>query len=175
MATPRTSSPGCSTRPPTTPSFSRLHQDDRGPAKAPYWEGHRGILPGWVQANAAKKDMAKRIDLAKAELAKSDKDTGLRGVDRPGEGPCAQGQAGQVVAIRGDPARPNRGQDLPDASANDLFYQQQYYLRHYSPAAEHRERRPWPGPGRSGFPKSEQPAYNCIQWATDFAPVKDIP
>ncbi len=99
--------------------------------KHPYWEGHRGILPAWVQANAAKKDLAKRITWAKTQLAASDKSPvfkewlALENAQR-------QNNVGQVLAIRRALLAPNRVKDLPDALAGALFNDQQHYLRHYA-------------------------------------------
>ena len=101
--------------------------------KHPYWEAHRGFLPAWVQANAAKKDLAKRVDWAKAQLATSDKAPvfkdwiALENAQRQNKSASSSPSAGLLA--------PNGPRTLPDALAGTLFnYQQHYYLRHHTGA-----------------------------------------
>jgi len=138
----------------------------------PYWEAYRGFLPAWVQANAAKKDLAKRIDWAKAELAKADKAPVFKEWIAL-ENAIRQNQPAQFLAIRGAILAPNRVKDLPDQLAGDLFYQQQYYLRHQTPAPQNVQSVTVAKSWSQRFPKAEQPAYTYLQHASDLGTIKE--
>ncbi len=133
----------------------------------PYWTAHRGFLAAWVQANAAKKDLAKRIAWAKGQLVQADKDPVFKEWIAL-ETAQKQNQAAQVLQIRGQILSSERIKDLPDSLVWDLFYQQQYYLRHHTPAPQNAQSVTFAGLWTQRFPKVEQPAYTFLQWATDL-------
>ena len=138
----------------------------------PYWESLRGYLPAWILASAAKKDLATRVAWAKVELAKADKSPVFKEWIAL-ENAVRANQPAQFLALRGAMLAPDRTKNLPDKLVSDLFYQQQYYLRHQAPAPQNAQSvtvaRQW----SARFPKDEQPAYAYLQWATDYVMVKE--
>jgi tetratricopeptide (TPR) repeat protein len=140
--------------------------------KYPYWEAFRGYLPAWIQANAAKKELAKRIEWSKGQLAAADKSPVFKEWIAL-ENALRQNNVGQFLALRGALLAPARVKELPDGLAGDLFYQQQYYLRHQAGAPQNAQSVAVAKQWSQRFPKAEQPAYAYLSWATDFVNVKE--
>ena len=139
----------------------------------PYWEYHRGILGAWVTANAPKKEIAKRVDQAKADLAAADKDPvfadwlALEKATR-------ENNVGQIVALRAKFLAPAVTATLPEDLVNNLFYQQQYYYRHHAPGNQQPQSIEIAKAWTQKFPKSEQAALQYLNWTSDFNSAKDF-
>jgi TolA-binding protein len=135
----------------------------------PYWESYRNMLPAWIQANAAKKEVGKRLDIARTALAAADKDPvfadwlALEKASR-------ENNVGQIVAVRAKLLAPDRVAKLPDDIADSLFYQQQYYYRHQAnnPLAV-QVAKAW----TQRSPKNESAAQQFVYWTNDFNVVKE--
>ena len=102
--------------------------------KFPWITTYRATLANWAQARLANKDLAKRAQAANVALAASNKEPVNADWNAYEAAVAANVWSPQSAAARAkllaDPARVTA---YPDAIANDLLYQQQYFTRHYSP------------------------------------------
>ncbi|MCE9567709.1 MAG: tetratricopeptide repeat protein [Planctomycetes bacterium] len=136
--------------------------------KTPWITTYRGTLAAWAQGRLANKDLVKRAQAVQAALAASDKEpinaqwvafetAVAAGVWSP------QSAAARVKLLA-------HVATLPDDVANDLFYQQQYYLRHYGPnAAEQIKSIDVAKAWVARLPKSFDAAVAYLNHATDYA------
>ncbi|MBA4186723.1 MAG: hypothetical protein C0467_01770 [Planctomycetaceae bacterium] len=138
--------------------------------KFPWISTYRGTLAAWVQGRLANKDLAKRAKAAQGALAASDKEpvnAEWVALETANAQNMWSPQAGAArTKLLADAARVAA---LPDDVANDLFYQQQYYLRHYAPNDAARAKsidvaKAW----SERLPKSFDAAAAYLYHATDF-------
>ncbi len=102
--------------------------------KFPWITTYRATLANWAQAKLANKDLAKRVKAAQVALTASNKEPVNAEWNAYEAAVAPNVWSPQSAATRAklivDPARVTA---YPDAVANDLLYQQQYFMRHYSP------------------------------------------
>ncbi|OWK35637.1 tetratricopeptide repeat protein [Fimbriiglobus ruber] len=135
----------------------------------PWISTYRATLAAWAQGRLANKDLAKRAQFAQAELAKSDKEPGnadwLAYETAVGQNVWSP----QSAAARGKLLAPQALAAYPDPLANELFYHQQYYLRHFSPEAQRPQSIDVAKAWAARLPQSFDAAGTYLSWATDFA------
>ena len=137
--------------------------------KFPWVLTYRATLANWVQGRLANKDLAKRAQAGQVALAASNKE--------PANVDWTVYETAVAANTWGAPAGAARAKLLadpakvaayPDDLANDLFYQQQYYLRHYSPDAERLKCIDVAKAWTVRLPKSYDAAVAYLQHATDY-------
>ncbi len=139
--------------------------------RLPWITTYRGTLAAWVQGRLANKDLVKRAQAAQVALAASDKEPVNAEWVAFETAVAANVWSPQSGAARtkllADAARVAA---LPDDVANDLLYQQQYYLRHYGPnPAEQLKSIDVAKAWVTRLPKSFDAATAYMSHATDFA------
>ncbi|HEV3383313.1 MAG TPA: hypothetical protein VG097_00790, partial [Gemmata sp.] len=135
----------------------------------PWISGYRATLANWAQARLANKDLAKRAQTVQAELAKSDKEPVNADWFAFEQANAQNVWAGPAAAVRAKLLEPARIAAYPDDVVNDLFYQQQYYLRHFSPDSERLKCIDVAKAWATRLPKSFDAAAAYLNWATDYA------
>lgn len=136
--------------------------------KFPWITAYRATLANWATGRLNHKDLGKRALAVQAELAKSDKEP-VNADWIAYEHTVAQNVwAAPAAAARGKLLEPARVAVYPDDVANDLFYQQQYYLRHFSPDAERLKCIDVAKAWALRLPKSFDAAAAYLNWATDY-------
>jgi len=137
--------------------------------KFPWMGTYRGTLAGWAQGRLANKELAKRAQFVQAELAKSDKEP-VNAEWMAYEATSAQNPwSGQTAAARGKLLDPAKVAAYPDDVADSLLYQQQYYMRHYSPGNERLNCITVSKAWAARMPKSLDAATSFLTAATDHA------
>ncbi|MDB5306111.1 MAG: Tetratricopeptide 2 repeat protein [Gemmataceae bacterium] len=137
--------------------------------KFPWITTYRGTLAAWAQGRLANKDLAKRAQTVQGELAKADKEpvnADWVAYETAAAPNVWSRPAGIARAKLLDPARVAA---YPDPVAADLFYQQQYYLRHYAPDAERVKCIDVCKAWAARLPASTDAVANYLSYATDFA------
>ncbi|MFO0823166.1 MAG: tetratricopeptide repeat protein, partial [Gemmataceae bacterium] len=136
----------------------------------PWITTYRATLANWAQGRLANKDLVNRAKAVQAALAASDKEpvnaewvAYETAVTQNTWSPQSGAARAKLLADA------NRVNAYPDDVANDLLYQQQYYLRHYAPNDNERAKsidaaKTW----ATRFPKSYEAAAAYLYHATDF-------
>lgn len=132
----------------------------------PWITTYHATLGAWATARATNKELAKRAQVARVELAKSDKEP-INADWLAFERANANVWSPQAAAARAKLIEPARIAAYPDDLANDLLYQQQYFYRHYAPDAQRVKSidiaRDW----TTRLPKSFDAATSYLNWSTD--------
>ena len=101
--------------------------------KFPWIGTYRATLAAWIQGRLANKEFALRAKAAQIELVKSDKEPVNADWFAYDNANGANTWSPQAYNARAKLLDPAKVAAYPDDLANNLFYLQQYYLRHQSP------------------------------------------
>jgi TolA-binding protein len=138
--------------------------------KFPWVGTYRATLSNWVQGRLQNKDLAKRAQAGQAALAASDKEPVNAEWVAFDAAVAAPGVwSPQAASARTKLLGNARVAAYPDDVANDLLYQQQYYLRHYAPDNQRLKSIDAAKAWAVRMPKSYDAAVAYLQYVTDFA------
>lgn len=138
--------------------------------KFPWNPGYQATMAAWAQARVGNKDLAKRAKVVQVQLAASDKE--------PANAAWLSYQALAAANVWDGKTASSRAKLLVDAAtvaaypddlAGSLLYQQQYYLRHYSPDNQRIQSITVAKAWAVRLPKSFDAAAAWLTHATDFA------
>ncbi len=134
--------------------------------KFPWISTYRATLANWAQGRLTNKDLAKRAQAGQAALAASDKEQVNADWMAYEKAASQNGWGAPAAAARARLLEPARIAAYPDEVAGELFYQQQYFLRHYSQEAVKSidVAKAW----TARLPKSYDAAVAYLSHATDY-------
>ncbi|MBM3982277.1 MAG: tetratricopeptide repeat protein [Planctomycetes bacterium] len=136
--------------------------------KFPWVTTYRGTLANWAQGRLANKDLAKRAQAAQVALAASNKEPVNADWSAYETAVGANTWSPQSATARAKLLEAGRVAAYPDDVANDLYYQQQYYYRHYAPDAQRPLSIDMAKAWAARLPASFDAAVAYLQHATDF-------
>jgi TolA-binding protein len=136
--------------------------------KNPWISTYHNTLANWAQGRLNHKDLGKRAKFVQTEVDKSNKEPNNAEWIALWNANAQNTWSAQAAAAREKLLVPARVAAYPDDVANNLLYQQQYYLRHYSPDNQRLKCIDAAKAWAVRMPKSTEAAYYYLSWATDY-------